>query len=152
MAFLGVPFVFLGRRAIRIALSKMRKSQERTHMKLMIIAAMTVMCAVAACGQKTADEKINEQIKDKLHSLTAEERLMAETNAKQFFNKQFPAKDGEMKPGVWTECKPSDSNFNGLVTCSGYVPSQVKDIMDVVTRYCGYTKDLVGCSTEDTVK
>jgi len=75
-------------------------------------------------------------------------------NAKTFFEKEFPViVNGQRSTdrGVFLECRPSDSNFNGLVTCKGQVP-QINGGFREITRYCGYTPDLVGCSDEDTVK
>lgn len=109
---------------------------------------------LAACGSKTADEKIAKQVTENMHALTADERPLAQTNAKAFFEKEFPVqtKDGSMSKerGSFLECRPSDSNFNGLVTCKGILP-QLNGGFKEVTRYCGYRPELVGCSDEDTV-
>lgn len=117
--------------------------------KFLVVAAVL---GLSACGKVDPSAKVDASMSNTLYPLTAEERQLAETNAKQFYNKQWPAKGGELKTGLWTECRPSDSNTNGLVTCFGFVPSQTKDTMDVVTRYCGYRPKMVGCSDVDTVK
>lgn len=116
--------------------------------------AVSVM-SVTGCGQKTSEQRINEQVQEKVHALTADERILAETNAKQFFNRDFPQLQvGTMSSarGVWLDCRPSDSNYNGLVTCHGVVPKVNGGFDDKATRYCGYTSKLMGCSDEDTVK
>lgn len=87
--------------------------------------------------------------------MTADERQLAEINTKQFFNKEFPVVDPITNQltkvnGMWTECRPSDSNKNGMVTCCGMIPD-VKNGFKETTRYCGYRKELVGCSGQDTV-
>lgn len=110
---------------------------------------------LVGCGQ-SAEEKIQSQISEKVHALTADERLMRDANAKSYFNKSFPVLNSETKQpdmvnGVFLECRPSDSNFNGLVSCSGQVP-QPNGAWKETKRYCGYTKDLVGCSDEDSVR
>lgn len=120
------------------------------------IVAMIIALALSACGRsQTSDEKIKAQIQEKTHSLTADERPRAQANAKSYFEKEFTVIDQSgqrgLERGVFLECRPSDSNFNGLVTCKGQVP-QINGGFKEVTRYCGYTPTLVGCSDEDTVK
>jgi hypothetical protein len=116
---------------------------------------LVVMLGLTACGSQTAEQKIQAQVKDKVHALTADERPRAVANAKTYFEKEFPViyanRERGNERGVFLECRPSDSNFNGLVTCKGQVP-QINGGFKEVTRYCGYTPDLVGCSDEDTVK
>jgi hypothetical protein len=119
-----------------------------------VVSAILMAFALAGCGSKSAEEKIQAQIKDKVHALTADERPRAVANAKSYFEKEFPViVNGQRGTdrGVFLECRPSDSNFNGLVTCKGQVP-QLQGGFREVTRYCGYTPELVGCSDEDTVK
>lgn len=122
-------------------------------MKKKLIAALIAAMFLTACG-KSAEEKIAKQVTENVHALTADERPLAQTNAKAFFEKEFPVqgKDGSLgkERGSFLECRPSDSNFNGLVTCKGLVP-QLNGGFKEVTRYCGYRKELVGCSDEDTV-
>ncbi len=121
--------------------------------KLFIIAAITAL--LSACSGQTAEQKIAAQIQEKTHSLTADERPRATANAKSYYEKEFTVISGNgqrgLERGVFLECRPSDSNFNGLVTCKGQVP-QINGGFKEVTRYCGYTPTLVGCSDEDTVK
>lgn len=119
-----------------------------------LFVALFVSLVLVACG-KTADEKINKQINENIHALTADERPLAQANAKAFYEKEFPVHQDKTGPltkerGSFLECRPSDSNFNGLVTCKGLVP-QINGGFKEVTRYCGYRKELVGCSDEDTM-
>lgn len=124
--------------------------------KLLILGtAVALAISLSACGQKTAEDKIRAQVEDKVHALTADERLMAETNAKQFFNREFPQTEGGKlgsARGMFLDCRPSDSNYNGLVTCHGVIPRVGGGFDDKAVRYCGYMPKLVGCSDEDTVK
>lgn len=124
-------------------------------MKTTLITATLAASLLAACGQQTTEEKIKQQITENIHALSADERLAATTNAKQFFEKEWPQRraDGTLgrERGFFNECRPSDSNANGLVTCFGKVPLIGGGFGDV-KRYCGYRPELVGCSDEDTVK
>lgn len=118
-----------------------------------LLAVVIIGLSVAACGSKSAEDKIVKQVTESVHALSADERPLAQANAKAFYEKEFPVqKDGSLgkERGSFLECRPSDSNFNGLVTCKGLVP-QVSGGFKEVTRYCGYRKELVGCSDEDTV-
>lgn len=118
------------------------------------VAALAISVLVA-CSPQTTEQKIQEQINDKVHALTGDERLAAQTNAKQFFEKEWPQtkQDGTIgrERGFFNECRPSDSNANGLVTCFGKVPN-INGGFNDMKRFCGYRKELVGCSDEDTVK
>ena len=125
-------------------------------MKKIVFVAAIAALLLAACGQKTIEEKVKQNITEGVHALGAEERQLAETNAKQFFNRSFPnGKDaaGELTTakGMFLDCRPSDSNTNGLVTCHGILPKMSGGFDDKATRYCGYRPELVGCSDEDTV-
>lgn len=122
--------------------------------KLVVGLIISSVFALTACGNRSAEEKIKEQVQESVHSLTSEERPLAEINAKAYFEKEFPVQKGEDLTNVrgrFLECRPSDSNFNGMVTCKGLVP-QIKGGFAEVTRYCGYRKELVGCSDVDNVK
>ena len=122
-------------------------------MKKAVLAIM-VAALVSACGSKSAEDKIIQQVTENVHALTADERPLAQANAKAFFEKEFPVQNAGgglgKERGFFLECRPSDSNFNGLVTCKGLIP-QLAGGFKEVTRYCGYRKELVGCSDEDTV-
>ncbi len=118
-----------------------------------IVAVVIAAIGLSACGQKSAEQKVEAKVAS-VYALNAEERALAQTNAKQFYEKDWPVVKGSERTserGVWIECRPSDSNFNGLVSCSGQVP-QINGGFKEVKRYCGYRKDLVGCSDEDAVK
>lgn len=111
--------------------------------------------SVGCSDQKTTEEQIQINITKNVHALTADERPLAEANAKAFFNKAWPVPQAgttnlDMVNGVWTECRPTDSNKNGMVTCRGLVP-QLNGAFKEVTRYCGYRKELLGCSDQDAV-
>lgn len=124
-------------------------------MKLMTtLLILVATAALAACGKQTSEQKITRQIEDNVHALTPDERTLAQTNAKAYYEKEFPVeRNGKLdrERGAFLECRPSDSNFNGLVTCKGMVPQPAGGFKEV-TRYCGYMPKLVGCSDEDTVK
>lgn len=119
---------------------------------LVIGAAALMAAAVLSACSKTAEQKINAQVSEGVHSLTADERPRAQANAKAYFEKEWPVLVNGQRTaerGVFLECRPSDSNFNGLVTCKGQVPLFQGGFKET-TRYCGYTPALVGCSDEDT--
>lgn len=126
--------------------------------RIMIMLIAVSMLASLGCTPTTPEEKVKQQL-GKVHALTAEERQLAQTNAKQFYEKEWPVQrknpDGTIEinreRGFYLECRPSDSNSNGLVTCVGKVP-QINGGFADVKRYCGYAPELVGCSDEDTVK
>lgn len=115
-------------------------------MKAILLGAVVAL-ALSACGEQSVEAKRAENMKG-IHALTGEERNRAEINARQFYNKARVEAGGQV--GQFNECKPSDSNANGLVSCYGMVPQQGGGFKEVV-RYCGYTPELVGCSPEDTV-
>lgn len=124
---------------------------------LFIIAlAMSAAFTLSGCGKESIEQKVTSNITNGVHALTAEERQLAETNAKQFYNRAFPNGNdaaGEITTakGMFLDCRPSDSNANGLVTCHGIMPKMKGGFDDKSTRYCGYRPELVGCSDEDTV-
>lgn len=124
-------------------------------MKKTLMLAFILALGLSACSKQTTEEKVLANITDGVHALSAEERQLAETNAKQFYNRSFPnGKDavGELTTakGMFLDCRPSDSNANGMVTCHGIMPKMNGGFDDKSTRYCGYRKELVGCSDEDT--
>jgi hypothetical protein len=119
-------------------------------MKLSLV--LLAILSLAACSEKSAQQKVEDGIAD-VHALTADERQLAENNSKQFFNREFPQMQKDTMGtarGMWLDCKPSDSNFNGLVTCHGMLPKVNGGFDDKAVRYCGYTPKLVGCSDTDT--
>lgn len=56
--------------------------------KLFVVAMMAMF--LAACG-KSAEDKITAQVTENVHALTADERPLAQTNAKAFFEKEVSA-------------------------------------------------------------
>lgn len=119
----------------------------------LFIAALVAAFSLTACGEKpTGAQKIQENVTENVHALTADERPRAKANAVSFFESEFPVQKGDKltkERGSFLECRLSDSNFNGLVTCRGLVP-QLEGGFREITRYCGYTPELVGCSDQDT--
>lgn len=107
-----------------------------------------LVMALVACSDKSADQKVADQV-SKVYPLNADERNMASINAKQFFEKEWLPAGG--KRGQVINCRPTDSNYNGLVSCTGFIPQQ-DGLFAEVKRYCGYKPEVVGCSDEDTVK
>lgn len=109
---------------------------------------LTTCLFLTGCGNKTADDKVKEQT-SKVYSLNADERLLASSNAKNFYNMEFI--NANHLKGQFLLCNPTDSNFNGYVTCNGMLPIPNGTYKEV-TMYCGYKPDLVDCSKTDTVK
>lgn len=119
-----------------------------THRLIGALIALVLTQLLAACGQKSAAEKTAEQTA-KVYALTADERNMAQINAKAYYEKEWLPANG--KRGQVINCRPSDSNFNGLVSCNGFVPGSDGQFHET-KMFCGYKPELVGCSNEDTVK
>ena len=134
-----------------------KETMNKSFKRVAVIACIGFSAAMTmtACSKATPEDKIKTQITERVHALNADERLAAQTNAKQFFEKAWPVKDrdGSVKreSGFFNECRPSDSNSNGLVTCFGKVPN-INGGFEDVKRYCGYHPELVGCSDDDTIK
>lgn len=112
---------------------------------------------VSGCGkQETTQDKITRNISSGsgAYSLTMEEQQAAVVNATQYYNKGWPQTqtNGSVSQvnGYFAECRNSDSNANGLVTCMGKVP-KIEGGWDNVTRYCGYRKDFTGCNDKDVI-
>lgn len=118
------------------------------HSLILSTLFVAVVATLAACGQATSTEKVADQT-SKVYPLNADERNMVAINGKQYFEKEWLPAGG--KRGQLINCKPSDSNFNGLVSCNGFVP-QPNGTFSEQKMYCGYKAELVGCSNEDTVK
>lgn len=119
------------------------------------VCALMLGVILSACSeQKTAQQKVSEAVagSSSNYFLTGEESIMAEGNAKAFFTKPWPTRkpDGNMTEvqGYASECRNSDSNANGLVTCTGQIP-KIEGGYDRVTRYCGYRKGINGCNDKD---
>jgi uncharacterized lipoprotein YehR (DUF1307 family) len=114
------------------------------------VIAIVMSFMLMACGQetKTAEDKVKEQT-NKVYSLNADERNLAKINSSSYFDREWIQANN--KRGQHVSCRPSDSNFNGLVSCTGMMP-QPNGTYAEEKMYCGYKPELVGCSDEDTVK
>lgn len=115
---------------------------------LLAIAAASL--TLIGCTEKTTDQRVQAQLESQ-HGLTDQERALAKANAKEFFEHSWPSNTGKTAQGQLINCRPSDSNANGLVTCTGYVGSVEDGHLVERTMYCGYRPELVGCSDKDTV-
>lgn len=109
------------------------------------ITLFIAVLALAACGKKA----------DPTHNLSADESRRAKINASAFFDGEHAVvkEDGTLgkAQGSFSECRPQDSNSNGMVTCTGVVPANTPNGWATITRYCGYQEGGVqGCSDKDT--
>lgn len=108
-----------------------------------------VFAMLVGCGEpKTAEQKVKDNVSAAVYVLTPEDRQRAEANAKTYFNKEWVIANGQR--GQFNNCKPTDSNFNGMVSCYGYVP-QPNDTFKEEMMYCGYDGKINGCSPDDLV-
>ena len=124
--------------------------------KLHFLAIVSMALSAWACSEpQSAKQQVDRKI-GQVYNLTAEERAMALANAKKFFEQPRP--DAENQSGYVAECKPSDSNKNGLVSCYGMIPKQyvinddgtkVARGFEEQRRYCGYVANKVGCQRDD---
>jgi hypothetical protein len=92
--------------------AQLGKTKEFQMNKTILMLAISL--SLTACGQQTAEQKINQQVKDKVHALTADERQLAMINAKSFYEKEWPYwryhhADGVMHP------RPHHKAWNGIV-------------------------------------
>ncbi|MGL4759051.1 MAG: hypothetical protein ACRCXZ_06955 [Patescibacteria group bacterium] len=103
---------------------------------------------------KSASQRVDEEVEQAGYSLKDDERILAKSNAKEYFEKEWPtAVVGKEKVrGTFISCRPADSNTNGYVTCTGYKISPSTAIPEEIKMYCGYKPNLVGCTDEDKVK
>ena len=111
--------------------------------------AFSLMPILSGCApEKSAEEKIATAVKDKQYPLTADERKMAKTNAATYFEQQWLA--GDNRRGQVTNCRPSDSNANGYVSCYGIIPADGPTGYKAETRmFCAYRPELVGCTEKE---
>lgn len=114
------------------------------------LAIAVAILTLSACQEKSTEQKVKEQLSSQ-HALTDQERNLAIANAKEYFDRDWPTNAGKSLRGTFIACRPSDSNANGLVTCTGYVGSLDEGKLIEKSRYCGYRPELVGCSDKDTV-
>lgn len=101
--------------------------------------------AASAAAALTVEQKVEQKLKAQ-YNLTVDERNLATLNAKNYWEKPWVPANG--KKGQVINCRPSDSNANGLVTCSGYVPNAA-GTFDETKMYCGYRQERVGCNDTD---
>ena len=116
-----------------------------------LILVVTVAIALGACSEKKSTEQRVQQQLSSQHALGDEERSLAKANAKEFFERSWPSNAGTTVQGQFINCRPTDSNANGLVTCTGYAGDVNTGRLVERTMYCGYRKELVGCSDKDTI-
>jgi hypothetical protein len=110
-----------------------------------------VLC-LSGCSTPTPEQQVKQQL-DKVHPLNDKERALGDANAKKFFERPWPVNtEKKTVDGTFIACRPSDSNNNGLVTCTGFKPDVNTSQLVEVKKYCGYKPELVGCNDEDTVK
>lgn len=112
-------------------------------MKKLLLAAVVAAISLSACSKK----------EDSVYAMSAEEKQRAVVNAQAYFrNAAWPVIEAEgkdtLKPGIFNNCRPTDSNSNGKVSCSGKTPSYKGGYQDV-TMYCGYNGKIDGCSDKD---
>ena len=122
-------------------------------MKRSLLAMSLIAAALLSAGcdkPQSTEAKIQAQLETQ-HALGDDERNLAKANAKEFFERSWPSNAGKTTQGQFINCRPTDSNANGLVTCTGYVGAIDDGRLTEKTMYCGYRKDLVGCSDKDTV-
>ena len=115
--------------------------------KVALVMSLAASVLIGCSDEKTADQKKAEQT-SKMYNLAAEERNIAEANAKSYWNREWI--EAQNQRGQFVSCRPQDSNFNGLVTCTGMRP-QPNGTYKETTMYCGYTKEIIGCTNEDKV-
>ena len=120
-------------------------------MKRVLVSAIALsLLALGACGKApTAQEEVEKSM-TKIYALTDEERSLAKANAKSFFEQNWKTNTGDDKKGQLINCRPTDSNKNGLVSCTGYKVN-LKGELQEITVYAGYRPGLVGVSDQDTV-
>lgn len=119
--------------------------------RIALLLGLTLLTITSVgCTQKTAKESVDDQLQN-VYPLNEKERALADANAKKYFEKPWPVQDAEPKQGTFINCRPSDSNKNGLVSCNGYVVNTRGQLVEK-TVYAGYRPELVGVSNEDTVK
>ena len=112
-------------------------------MKKLSIALLAVFL-IAACGKKEGTA----------YNLDPDEMRRAQTHAAAYFDAEHPAgtdASGNLvkKKGTLQACRPQDSNANGMVTCTGVLPT-LGGGFETVTRYCGYkVGGVISCSDKD---
>lgn len=115
-----------------------------------VVMVSALSLSLSGCSPKTTEQKIESAIKENQHALTADERAMAAANASQYFEKAWTISEG--RRGQVTNCRPSDSNANGLVSCFGILPAPGPVGYQPESKiFCGYRPEMVGCSDKDGI-
>lgn len=119
--------------------------------KSLIVASLLAIIMTGCAKEpdnRSPEQKVQANASAK-YNMTGEEVSRANNNAKQYFEKSWPIADNQH--GMLNNCRPSDSNFNGKASCTGYVPNPLgapKPYHDE-TVYCGYNTTIIGCSDKD---
>ncbi len=82
-------------------------------MKAIYVMALALL--LVACEQQSGEQKVKETTA-KVLALDADQRSLAAINAKSYFEREW-IQAGNNR-GQFVNCRPSDSNFNGMVSCS----------------------------------
>jgi hypothetical protein len=101
------------------------------------------------CSAPTSEERVEQQVAN-VYTLTPEEFDMAKSNAKAYFEKAWKMDDGTTLTGLMSFCRPTDSNFNGIVTCVGQVPNSATKGFQETKIYAYYKTQ--GVTDSDDVK
>lgn len=109
---------------------------------------LALAVVLTACNSGTPEQQIKRQ-ESLVKVLTPEENALAAANAKAYFEQMWPTNEGKDKKGKFINCRPTDSNANGLVSCSGYVVD-TDGVLQTATVYGRYFGQ--GVSDQDTVK
>jgi hypothetical protein len=118
-------------------------------MKLQLLIPVLMLSAFSvSCSANTPEEKREKQA-SAVYTLTDSELDIANANAKAFFEKTLNVNGSSVK-GTLLNCRPTDSNFNNLVSCNGYVPDPNTGSLYTATIYARY--DGEGVSDVDMVK
>ena len=117
-------------------------------LSLIVVSILTIL---TACGE-TPEQQLKTQ-ESKVHTLSPEQLNIANANAKAYFEQLWPFSDSNSDrkeaKGKLLNCRPTDSNFNNLVSCTGYVVD-TNGVLQPATIYSRYVGQ--GTSDQDTVK
>ena len=118
-------------------------------MKVQMLAPVLLLSVLGiSCSAPTAEQQREKQ-SSKVYTLTDSELAIANSNGKAYFEKTLTVQGSSVK-GNLLNCRPTDSNFNNLVSCNGYLPDPNTGSLYSATIYARY--DGEGVSDEDTVK
>ena len=125
----------------------------KKHLSYAIAAAVIGLTgSLTACsenaGPPATATSITELVKAKQYPLKPDELQSAQINASSYFAQEWI--DADNKRGKLINCRPTDSNKNGKVTCTGKVPQPPHgQTYADVDMYCGYVPEINGCSNKD---